>query len=69
MKTGKIIGNGTLADNPKFGKGVQHCFQIGDNVNILKEHTDDNGAIIRVECERISDGLQQRVMPLHIEIN
>ncbi len=54
-RLGKITGNGTLADNPEKGSGVQHSFEIGTEVIVEKDITSDNGLLIRRQC---SDGVK-----------
>ena len=63
---GVIIGNGTLADDPKQGYGVQHSFRLYEDVVVVKEHADDKGKLIRYIC-RDSKGKTQLVMPEHFK--
>ena len=63
-----IIGNGTIADNPKKGSGVQHGFTLFEEVEALNFFKNERGEIYRVEC-RNKEGLIQFVDPLHIKDN
>jgi hypothetical protein len=61
-----VIGNGTLADDPKNGKKRQHGFPLMTKVELVAEHKDGDGKIISVECVD-KDGLCQTLDPSHIQ--
>lgn len=64
---GIITGNGSLADDPKNGTGVQHTFDLFEEVTVVEQmRNEKTNVLIRYLC-RDSKGKEQLVMIEHFK--